>query len=424
MKSTWNLNENSTGVLKVEVDNEAWVKAQEKALETLSKDIEIEGFRKGHAPKKLVEKQVGQDRILTEAVYEIADEAYQFGIDETKIEPVTRPSLDVETLSVDGVTLLFDVTVKPEVTLGEYKGLKVDDQPIDVTDEEVEERIEQIRQQNVELHLKENGTVENGDTAVIDFEGFKDGVAFEGGKGENYSLEIGSGSFIPGFEEALIGMKSEEEKDIEVTFPEEYQVEELAGQPVTFKVKVHEIKEKVVPELTDEFVEDLGDDSIATVEDLRKAVREDLELNRKQEEEDRVTEAILLQACENATVEIPETMIEEELNQMFNEFNQRLAQQGMNFEMYSQILGVSEEDIKNQMKDDAEKRVKSRLVLESVIAAEALEIAEEEINAEYTKLAEMYGLEIDNIQSLISKEQIEYDTLMRKAIELLKNSRA
>lgn len=423
MKSTWTLNEDSTGVLKVEVDKETWTKAQDKALDELTKEVEVEGFRKGNAPKKLAAKQVGGERILSEAVNMVANDAFTFGIVENKIEPVARPTLDVEAISEDGATLLFNIVVKPDVKLGDYKGLKVEDEAVIVTDEEVAEQLEKIRQENAELHLKEDAIV-NGDTAVIDFEGFKDGVAFEGGKGENYSLEIGSNSFIPGFEEALIGLKAGEEKDIDVTFPESYQVEDLAGKPVVFKVKVHEVKEKVIPELTDEFIEDLGDETVTTVDELKKTLLENMETTRKQAEEDRVSEALILAATENAEIDLPHVMIHEELDQMFQEFNQRLAQQGMNFELYSQILGQSEEEIKSQMHDDAEKRVRTRLVLEAIAEAEELEASEEEIDKEFTTLSEMYNMEVDQIKDLISADQLKYDVLLRKAIDVIKENRA
>nr|WP_252968935.1 trigger factor [Erysipelothrix rhusiopathiae] len=243
MKSTWTLNENSTGLLTVEVEEKAWKKAQDKTLENAIKNVEIQGFRKGQAPKELARKQVNEQMIMMDAVNAIANEAFVAGMVEQKIEPVATPELDIEAMTEDALTLKFIVTVKPEVELGEYKGLDIKRKRITVSAKDIEAELVKLQEEQAELQLKE-GAVENGDTVVMDFEGFKDGVAFEGGKGENYTLEIGSNSFIPGFEEAMIGMVSEDEKDLDITFPEEYHVEDLAGQPVVFKVKLHEVKLK------------------------------------------------------------------------------------------------------------------------------------------------------------------------------------
>ncbi|MGM7267523.1 trigger factor, partial [Erysipelothrix rhusiopathiae] len=355
MKSTWTLNENSTGLLTVEVEEKAWKKAQDKTLENAIKNVEIQGFRKGQAPKELARKQVNEQMIMMDAVNAIANEAFVAGMVEQKIEPVATPELDIEAMTEDALTLKFIVTVKPEVELGEYKGLDIKRKRITVSAKDIEAELVKLQEEQAELQLKE-GAVENGDTVVMDFEGFKDGVAFEGGKGENYTLEIGSNSFIPGFEEAMIGMVSEDEKDLDITFPEEYHVEDLAGQPVVFKVKLHEVKTKVLPELNDEFVELLDDEEITSLDALKDSIKKNLKAQREQAEEDRVNEELVETISNNAKINIPAAMIEEELNQMFNEFNQRLAQQGMNFDLYSQILGQSEEDVKEQMREDAEKR--------------------------------------------------------------------
>lgn len=424
MKSTWTLNENSTGLLTVEVDEKAWKKAQEKALEELTKDVEVQGFRKGQAPTKLARKQLGDTKILMEAMDMIANEAFVAGMLETKIEPVATPELDIEVITEDALTLKFNVTIKPDVELGEYKGIKVEANDVTVSDEDVAAELEKLREEQAELHVKETGAVENGDTVVIDFEGFKDEEAFEGGKGENYSLEIGSNSFIPGFEEALIGLESGAEKDLDITFPETYHVEDLKGQPVVFKVTVHEIKTRVLPELNDEFVELLDDESVTTLDELKETIRTNLEAQRKQIEEDRVNDELMQTVASNAKIDIPAAMIEEEVNQMFNEFNQRLAQQGMNFDFYSQILGQTEEDVKGQMREDAEKRVRTRLTLEKIAEVENLKVSEEEIDQEFNEISEMYGIELEQIKNLVSPEAVSYDVLLRKAVELVKESQA
>ncbi len=424
MKSTWTLNENSTGKLRVEVDPQAWEKAQEKALTALIKDVEIKGFRKGQAPRNLAEKQVNSQSVLLDAINLVANDAFLAGAKEHNLEPVAQPSLDVESMTEQELTLTFDITVKPEVKLGEYKNIEVEAQDITVTDEDVENEIERLRDANAELVVQEEVVVDNGHTVVIDFEGFKDDVAFEGGKGENYNLEIGSNSFIPGFEEALIGMKSGESRSIDLTFPETYHVEDLKGQDVVFNVQLHEIKVREIPELNDDFVAMLDQEGINTVDELKQDIIKNLTEQREQVEEDRVNDILISTVADNAEVNIPEVMVEEELNQMFQEFNQRLSQQGLNFEMYSQILNQTEEDIKETMREDANKRVRSRLVLEKIAEVEDLKVEDEDLEKEYTTISEMYGLEIDQLKQIISPEQLSYDILLRKAVELVQESRA
>ncbi len=424
MKSTWVLNEKSTGVLTVEVDEKAWKKAQDKAVDKLVADVEIQGFRKGQAPKELARKQLGDSKILMEAMNAIANEAFAAGIVETKIEPVATPELDIKEMTTDALTLLFNVTIKPEVELGEYKGLTVEPEDITVTDDDINEELAKLQEEQAELVVKEEGEAVNGDTVVIDFEGFKDDVAFEGGKGENYTLELGSNSFIPGFEDAVVGMKSGEEKDLDITFPENYHVEELKGQPVVFKVKLHEVKERVLPELNDDFVELLDDEKITTLDELKDSIKHNLEHKREHQEEDRVTDILITTVSDNAKIDVPEVMIQEELNQMFNEFTQRLAQQGMNFEMYSQILGQTEENVKEQMQEDAVKRVRTRLTLEKIAEVEGLKVEEEEIEKEFANISEIYGIELDQVKQLVSIDAVGYDVLLRKAIELVQNTRA
>lgn len=424
MKSTWKLNENSTGLLTVEVEQNAWKKAQDKAVDKLTKDVEVQGFRKGQAPKELARKQISDSSVMMEAMNLIANDAFVAGMVEHKLEPVATPELDVKEMTADSLTLLFNVTVKPEVELGEYKGIKVEAEDITVSDEDVEAELAKLQEEQAELVLKEEGTVESGDTTVIDFEGFKEDVAFEGGKGENYTLEIGSNSFIPGFEEAMIGMAAGEEKDLNITFPENYHVEDLKGQPVVFKVKLHEIKSKQLPELNDEFVELLDDEEVKTLEALKASIKHNLEHNRQHAEEDRVNDVLVQTVADNAKIDVPEAMITEELNQMFNEFQQRLAQQGMNFELYSQILGQTEEDVKSQMGEDAEKRVRTRLTLEKIAEVEGLKVDDEEVEKEFAAISEAYGIELEQVKELVSIDAVTYDILLRKAIELVKETRA
>ena len=359
-----------------------------------------------------------------DAVNLVANDAYVQGMVDHKLEPVAQPSLDVEKMSAEELTLVFDIVVKPEVTLGDYKGIKIEAEDTEVTDDDVNAELKSLQENNAELVVKEDVEIEVGHTVVLDFEGFKDDVAFEGGKGENYSLEIGSNSFIPGFEEALVGLKSGDEKAIDLTFPENYHVDELKGQPVVFKVKVHEVKARELPELNDDFVDLLDREGIDTLDALKADIKDVLTKQREEAEKDRVDNLLIETVADNATVEIPEEMIEEELGQMFQEFTQRLTQQGLNFEMYSQILNQTEEDIKEQMRDDAGKRVRSRLVLEKIAEVEALKVEEADIETEYGNISEMYGLEIEQIKQIITNEQLTYDILIRKAVELVQASRA
>lgn len=422
MKATWSLKEKSTGELKVTVSGDAWVNAQEKAFEKLAKNVEIDGFRKGSAPKALVKKQIREQSILMEAVDIVANDAYTFGLQDHDVTPIARPTLDLETLTAEAATLIFLVTINPEVTLGQYKGLEVTKGYVTVDEDEVSERLNKMREEYAELLVKEEGTVEVGDTAVIDFEGFKDGEAFEGGKGENHPLEIGSNSFIPGFEEALVGLAAGEEKDVNVTFPESYQAEHLAGQPVTFKVKVHEIKTRQLPELNDEFVKDLNQEGVETLEQLKEKVTHELTHEKEHQVEDAFDNEVLGKVVEASSVEIPQVMIDEETEAMFEDFKRRLQSQGFTMELYAQVTGQDEAFLKEQISKDAESKVKVRLVLNAVAKAENLDANEEEIEAEFAQIATAYNLEVEKVKELVAPESIAYDLRLKKAFDFIKES--
>lgn len=422
MKSTWTLKENSTGTLKVEVEKEVWQKAQAKVLEEKAKNIEVKGFRKGHAPLDVVRKQIDQQQLLFDAINEVANDAFVYGILEEKVEPVAQPQMTIDAMTEEELILSFIVTVKPEVELGEYKGIEVEEMNTEVTEEELNEALNNLREEHAELVVKE-GTIEDGDTVIFDFEGFKDGEAFEGGKADNYELVIGSNSFIPGFEEAMIGLSAGEEKDIDLTFPEDYHVEDLKGADVVFKVKVHEVKEKQVPELNEDFL-DFLDEEFESVEALKDSIKKEMEEAKAVQEENRMNEELLLEVANGAKIDIPEAMIEEEKNQMFHEFEQRLSQQGLNFELYSQILGQTEEDLKEQMHDDAILRIRTRLVLEKVAEVEDIKVEKEEIEEEYEKLSEMYGMEVAQLKEIASEAAVTYDLMLRKAIEFIQEHKA
>lgn len=421
MTTKWEKQEGNKGVLTFEVSVEDFDQALDQAFKKVSKDVQIPGFRKGKIPRSIFEKRFGVESLYQDAVDIVLPSAYSKAVDEAEIFPIAQPSIDIDQIE-KGQPLVFtaEVEVKPEVKLGEYKGLEVEEKSVEVTDEDVEQEIENLRERQAELVVKEDSEIENGDTAVIDFEGFKDGVAFEGGQGENHSLEIGSGQFIPGFEEQLIGKKAGDETEVEITFPEEYHAEDLAGQDAVFKVKIHEVKAKELPELDDEFAKDV-DEEVETLDELKAKKREELETNKKQQAENEQREELLQQASDNIEVEVPEAMVDTEVNQMVREFEQQLQMQGMTLEMYSQFSGQDENALKEQMREDAEKRVKTNLTLEAIAEAENLEATEEDIDAELEKMGSMYGVEKEQLLQMLggSTETLENDLKMRAAIEFL-----
>lgn len=412
--------ENNEGVLTVEVDAQQFDNALDEAFKKVVKQVSIPGFRKGKVPRSLFEKRFGVEALYQDALDIILPVAYPSAVEEAGIEPVDRPEIDVEQIE-KGQTLIFTakVTVKPEVKLGEYKGLGVEKEDATVADEDVENELKQLQERHAELVVKEEGKVEEGDSVVIDFEGFVDGEAFEGGKAENYSLEIGSGTFIPGFEEQLIGLEAGAEKDIEVSFPEEYHAENLAGKPATFKVKLHEIKTKELPALDDEFAKDVNEE-VETLDELKAKTRERLEEQKNQHAENKLRDDLVEKAAENAEVEIPEVMVDQEVDRMMKEFEQRLQMQGMNLELYFQFSGQDEAALREQMKEDAKKRVKFNLTLEAIAKAEEIIVSDEEADEEIAKMAEMYNMSAENVKAALgSTEGIKEDLKVRKAIDFL-----
>ncbi|KIZ55595.1 trigger factor [Bacillus sp. FSL R5-0654] len=424
MSVKWEKQEGNEGVLTVEVDAETFNKALDDAFKKVVKQVSIPGFRKGKVPRGLFEQRFGVESLYQDALDILLPVEYPKAIDEAGIEPVDRPEIDVEKIE-KGENLIFTakVTVKPEVKLGDYKGLNVEKDDTAVTDEDVQEELKGMQNRQAELVVKEEGAIENGDTVVLDFEGFVDGEAFEGGKAENYSLEVGSGSFIPGFEEQLVGLEAGAEKDVEVTFPEEYHAEDLAGKPAVFKVKIHEIKAKELPALDDEFAKDV-DEEVETLAELTEKTKKRLEEAKENEAEGKLREELVAKASENAEVDIPQAMVDTELDRMMKEFEQRLQMQGMNLELYFQFSGQDENALKEQMKEDAAKRVKSNLTLEAIAAAENLQVSDEEVEEELSKMAEAYNMPIENIKQAIgSTEAMKEDLKVRKAIDFLVENR-
>lgn len=416
MKTTWEKLEKSTGKLTVEINGEAWLAAQEKAFNKLAKEVEIPGFRKGKAPKEMVKSRISDQDLLMEALNENISDFYREALDENEIEPVAQPEVNVDSLTPEEAILTFNVVVKPEVTLGDYNSVKVDLEEVEVTEDEVNSELENLQTQFATMVVKdEDGKVEMDDTVVIDFEGFdKDNLAFDGGKGENFDLKIGSNTFIPGFEEQLIGLKINDEKEVNVTFPEEYQAENLAGQPAVFKVKLHEIKYEVVPELNDEFAKDVDREGVETLEDLKENIRHEL-LHAKEHDAYHTAENAYMEAVvATGEVEIPQEMIDEESNQLFEDFKQRLTQQGLTYDMYKQLLNQSDEDVLAQVRPDAIKRLEMRLVLEEIAKKEGITVTEEDITAEYVNLAAQYGLDTEQIEKMAPRDAIAYDVKIKK----------
>ncbi|ERN52443.1 trigger factor [Alkalihalophilus marmarensis] len=423
MTAKWEKLEGNEGVLTIDVEAEKVDAALDAAFKKVAKKVNVPGFRKGKVPRSLFEKQFGVEALYQDALDILLPEAYAAAIDETNIEPVDRPEIDIETME-KGSNLVFTakVVVKPEVTLGEYKGLEVEEQDTTVTDEDVEAELTQLQNRHAELVVVEDGAIENGDTAVIDFEGFVDGAAFEGGQAENYSLEIGSNQFIPGFEEQLVGLKAGDEKDVEVNFPEEYHAEDLAGKAATFKVKVHDIKRKELPALDDEFAKD-ANENVETLDELKKEIKDKLQKEKEQAADTEIRDTLVEKAAENATVDIPEAMVTTETDRMLQEFEQRLQMQGMNLEMYYQFAGQDEEAMREQFKKDAEKRVRINLTLEAIANAENIEATDADVDAELEKMAEMYQRSVEELKTIFAAqggtEGIKGDLKIQKAVELL-----
>ncbi len=415
--------EKNMAKLTIEVSAEELDKAIEKVYQKQKNSINVPGFRKGKVPRAMVEKMYGAAVFYEDAANELIPAAYEKAYDECGEDIVSSPKIDVVQIE-KGKPFIFtaEVALKPEVTLGKYKGVKVDKVEVSVTDADVDAEIDRERERNARSISVSDRAVKDGDQTVIDFEGFKDGVAFEGGKGENYPLTIGSGAFIPGFEEQLIGKNIGEEVEVNVTFPEQYQAEELAGQPAVFKVTVKEIKEKQLPELDDEFAAEVSEfDTLAEYkEDVKKNLTEKREKDAKNAKEDAVIDAII----EDAKMDIPDAMVETTQRQMVQEFAQNIQMQGLSIEQYFQFTGLTAEAMMEQVKPQAEKRIKSRLVLEAVVKAENIVATDEDFDKEIARMAEMYQMEADKVKESIGEEgkkQLMEDLAVSKAVEFVVN---
>ena len=407
-------------VVNYKAQKEDWEKAKDQAFKKISPKYKVDGFRKGKAPRNIFERNF-PGQIVMEAADILIDQEYKRILTEGKILPILEPKIDVVHVDDDALEVNFSFILEPTVTLGEYKNLEVKKENVKVSKEEVQQKINELLKNYTELVIKEEGTVEEGDIAVIDFEGFKDDVAFDGGKGENYSLEIGSHSFIPGFEEGIIGMKKGEEKDLILTFPEEYQEKSLAGKEVVFKVKVNEIKTKEVPELDKDFFEDLGMEEVKTKEDLEKKMKEEIKAQKEEEAEKKYVDALLEKAVSNMTIELDEEIIEAEAEAMYNDFMSHMSAQGITEELYLKYVGTTKEDIVDHMKKEAETRLKNSYLLNAIIREEQIEADEKEADEQIKDLAKKYNMTEEDVKSSLGgEESVKYDIKVRKAIDLMK----
>ena len=413
--------EKNMAKLTIEVPASEFEKALQSAYNKQKKSISVPGFRKGKVPRQMVEKMYGPEIFYEDAANELIPTAYEEELKNCDLEIVSRPTVDIVQIK-KGENFIFtaEVAVKPEVTLGEYKGMEVDKTSTRVTQKEVEAKIKEEAEKNARTVTVEGRPVQDGDEVILDFEGFVDGKAFEGGKGENYPLTIGSGSFIPGFEEQLVGAEAEKEVEVKVTFPEEYHAEELKGKDAVFKCTVHEIKEKQIPEIDDEFAAEVSEfDTLDEYKaDVKAKIKEQKENEGKQKKEDQAVE----KAVANATMEIPEAMIDEQVRQMVNEFAQNMQYQGISFEQYCQITGMTLERIQEETRPQAVKRIETRLVLEAIAKAENIEVTEERLDEEIKKMAESYNMEADKLKELMGEEekkQMMEDIAVQDAVTFL-----
>lgn len=410
--------ENSTYELVIEVGATEFQAAIDKVYNRQKKSINVPGFRKGKAPRKMVEKMYGAEIFFEDAISLAYPDAYEAALKEAGVDPVAYPQLEVLDVSADGFTFKAAVTVKPEASIKDYKGLSVARPDVKVSAADIKGELKPYIDRASRLVSVER-KAKKGDTAVIDFEGFKDGVPFQGGKGENYSLELGSGSFVPGFEDQVIGMKAGEEKDLDITFPEDY-APELAGAQVVFKVKVHEVKEKQEPELDDEFAKDVSE--FETLDEFKKDLGEKLKA-RRQEQADREFETAVIDALiEKLECDVPQAMVDYQADKMLDDYANRVQSQGIRFEDYLRMMGMSMDDMREQSKTAAARTVRSDLALEAVAAAEGIEVSDAAVDEEIARLAEQYKMEEDKVRSIVNVDDIRRDLTMRGALDLVKSS--
>ena len=411
--------EKSMVELQFSIDAETFKSAVNAAFKRESKKYAVPGFRKGKAPKAMIEKMYGADLFQYDAVNDLFPENYEAAVKEAGIEVVGRPDPEVVSMSeADGAVLKVKVAVKPEVELGEYAGLTVNKDVQTVDEADVDAEVQRMQDRNGRLLTRE-GEAQNGDTVDIDFEGFVDGVAFEGGKAEHYSLVLGSGSFIPGFEEQVVGHKAGDEFDVNVKFPEEYQAEELAGKDATFKIKLHEVQYKELPELDDDFAKDVSE--YDTLDELKDSIRKNIAANHEKQADQKVENGLIDQIVAGMKADIPDAMIDSRIEELVQDFGYRISQQGLKLEQYLQYMGMTMENFKEQFREQADKQVKMRLAMEAIVAKESIEATEEEFEAEIKQIADAYQMEADKVKSLVDAAAVKKDLAVNKAIDFVKS---
>lgn len=406
--------------IKVEITGKDWEKKLDETFKKIIKKVKIDGFRPGKAPRNIYEQKYGKQSIVVEAVDSCMNEAYVKALKEFKGEPIMQPTVGIEKADETGVTYVFTFTTKPEIKINKYTNLGVKKDSVKVTKKDVDAEIEKMRKEYADLQVKD-GKAENGDTVIIDFEGFDGDKAFEGGKAENYALELGSNSFIPGFEEALVGVKKGDKKDVNVTFPKDYHAEELKGKPVVFKVLVHEVKTKVYPELDEDFFLDLGLEDVKTKEDLEKMVKETMTEQREYEAENKYVDELFEALLKETSVEVPHELIHEELDRMVEQYAERLKMQGITLEQFYKFTNSSEDALKAQMHEEAEKRVKLRFAIDEIIELEKIDATDEEANRDAEEKAKKHGMDKDEyIKAFGGLEMLKYDIKVQKVLDILK----
>lgn len=421
MAANFTVKEKSMGELVVTIEGEEWTKAVEKSFHKLAQKVEIDGFRKGQVPMNILEKKISLSTRQAQAIDDNANDWFIYGIQEAKVNPISRPEMDVQSFDNDKVVLVYKFAVMPEVKLGKYKGVEYEIEEVNVTDEELNNEIDRLRNTYVDLVTVER-EAKNGDTVVIDYEGFKDGVPFEGGKADGHRLELGSGSFIPGFEDQLVGSKANDEKEISLTFPEQYHAEELAGKDVIFKVKVHEVQERVLPELDDDFAKDVSIPGVETVDDLKKRIKERLEQSKTNYAEQKADGELLEKIASETEVDIPEVLVQEEQQNMLNQLASNLQQYGMSVDQYLSMMGQNPQEFVKGYEEDARKAVKNRLILTEVAKQEKLEPTDEDVANEYQKIADQYQMELDQVKNALPEQYLREDLKNTLAFKLIKDN--
>ena len=409
-------------VVTIEIAGKDWEKALDKAFKKKVKEVKVDGFRKGSVPKNIYIEKFGIESLYMDAANDVVQDAYTKALQDSKVEPVIEPAIDVKEINEEKVVFEITITGKPEVKLGDYKNLKVKKEDVEVSKEEVDHEIEHLREQFAEIRVKEDGEVEDGDTAVIDFKGTVDGKELEGGSGENFPLEIGSHTFIPGFEEGVLGMKVGEEKDLHLKFPEDY-VKDLAGKEVVFHVTLNEIKTRILPDIDEDFFKDLGYDKVTNQDELVIEVEKVIKDRKTQDADDRFLEEVLKNASENMEVDLPEEIIGDEVHRMMHQFESQLKMQGLTLDQYMEFTKMSHEDFHKNMEPEAIKRIKYRYLIEAVAEKEKIEVTDEEAEKDADEMAKNYGISKEELVNAFGgMDVLKYDSKMRKTLNFLKEN--